>query len=149
MGSQMKTTPRCQKTVGYAKESLARLGQARVSSAHLVVGLLVLGDGVATNVLRKFGLSTEAAESYLSARGNALEDSSVDQMPFSESAQAALQRAEEEAQNREHTYVGTEHLLLGILSEEQGEATDLFASLNVDTGRMRQMVAQEINVSSQ
>src|ERR1051325_8775084 len=114
----MQTTPRCQQALDYAKASLARFGHSHVSSAHLVLGLLTLRGGVGDSVLRKFGFSAEGVEAYLSSHRSQATDS----------ATSALERAEVEAQARRHTYLGVEHLLLGILAEERGEATDLFAS---------------------
>lgn len=141
----MQTTPRFEKTVNHAKESLPRLGHSHISSGHLVLGLLVLGTGVAPTVLRKVGLSRESVESYLSSRHSPVASGSGnEQLTLSESALAAFQRGAIEAQKRQHTYVGIEHLLLAILMEENGEAADLFASLHVDKELMRQTIADEI-----
>ena len=129
----------------YAKESLSRFGHSHVLSAHLVLGLLTLHGGVADNVLRKSGLSVQAVESYLSSRRSSAEESAIQHgMPLGRSALWAFERGEGEARARHHTYLGIEHLLLGILAEESGEATDLFASIHVDRDRMRRIITQEI-----
>ena len=67
-----------------------------------------------------------------------------DGVTLGRSALLALERAEAEARSRETTYLGIEHLLLGILAEENGEATDLFASVHIDRERLRQTVQKEI-----
>src|SRR5262245_53141867 len=141
----MKTTPRCQMALDYAKESLARFGHLQISSAHLVLGLLTLRGGVGDNVLRKFGFSVEGVEAYLSSQRNQVGEVRIqDGLPLGHSAVSALERAEGEAHTRRHTYPGVEHLVLSILSEEHGEAADLFASVHADRDRMRQMITEEI-----
>lgn len=141
----MKTTPRCQRALDYAKASLSRFGHSHVSSAHLVLGLLTLRGGVADNVLRKFRFSVEGVETYLSSRRSSAEPSTMSyDLPLGHSALSALERAESEAGLRQHTYLGVEHLLLGILAEEQGEAADLLASVHVDRDSMRRTIIQEI-----
>ena len=141
----METTPRCQKALTYAKESLSRFGHSHVSSAHLVLGLLTLSSGVADGLLRKAGLSVESVEGYLSSRRSSVEVSTLqDGIPLGKSALQAFERAEAEARARQNTYLGIEHLLLGILAEEGGEATDLFASVHIDRGRMTRTIQEEI-----
>ena len=130
----MKTTPRCKQAVNYAMASAARVGHPNVSSAHLVLGLLTLRGGVGDSVLRKFGLSVEFVEAYLSCQRSQATDS----------ATSALERAVVEAQARHHTYLGVEHLVLGILAEERGEAADLFASVHADRESMRRIIMEEI-----
>lgn len=138
----METTPRLNRSIESAKQSLSRFGRSHVSSAHL---LLTLQAGVAVNVLRDFGVSTQAVENFLSMRRSVAEDAPTqDGSVLGKSALMALKQAEIETKKRETTYVGTEHLLLGILAEETGEAADLFASLHVDGVRMAKLISNEI-----
>jgi ATP-dependent Clp protease ATP-binding subunit ClpC len=130
----------------YATESLARFHHSHVSSAHLVLGLLTLPGGVADNLLRKAGLSVQSVESYLSSRRSSAEESTVqDGVPLGTSARLAFERAEAETRTRQNTYLGIEHLLLGILAEESGEATDLFASVHIDRDNIRRTVTEEMD----
>ena len=139
----MEITPRCRMALNYAKESLVRFGHSRVSSAHLVLGLLTLHGGVADNTLRKAGLSVESVEGYLSSRRSPPEEGTTrDDVPIGKSAASAFQRTEAEAHARQSTYLGIEHLLLGILAEESGEATDLFASVHIDREQLRRIVVK-------
>jgi len=141
----METTPRCRKALNYAQESLSRFGHAHVSSAHLILGLLTLQGGVAGNVLRKSGLSVQSVEGYLSSRRTSAEESTIqDGMALGRSALLAFERAEAQARTRQFTYLGIEHLLLGILAEESGEATDLFASVHIDRERLKLIIQHEI-----
>jgi ATP-dependent Clp protease ATP-binding subunit ClpC len=131
--------------LNYARESLARFGHSHMSSAHLVLGLLTLLGGVADNVLRKAGLSVQSVETYLSSRRSSAEESTVqDDVAFGTSARLALERAEALALACQFTYLGIEHLLLGILAEENGEATDLFASVHIDRDKLKQTIQEEI-----
>jgi ATP-dependent Clp protease ATP-binding subunit ClpA len=141
----MEITPRCKKALAYAKESLSRFGHSHVSSAHLVLGLLTLSGGVADGLLRKVGLSVESVEGYLSSRRSSAEASTLqDGIPLGDSALQAFERAEAEARARQYTYLGIEHLLLGILGEEAGEAANLFASVHIERGQMARAIQEEI-----
>lgn len=129
----------------YAKESLPRFGHPHISSAHLVLGLLTLRGGVGDSVLRKFGFSVEGVEAYLSSQRSSEEQATIqDGLVLGRSAVSALERAQVEARTRQHTYLGVEHLLLGILAEEHGEAADLCASVHADRESMRRIITEEI-----
>jgi len=142
----MKPTPRFERVLGYAKESVSRLGHSQVSSGHLLLGLLALGNGIPHNVLRKFGLSIEHVESYLSLLRPFADDSALaDGVTLGRSALLAIERAEAEASARGHTYAGTEHLLIAIVKEESGETADLFASLHIDAKRIAAIVSRELD----
>jgi ATP-dependent Clp protease ATP-binding subunit ClpC len=141
----MTFTPRCSRSIEYAKASLARFNHTRVTSAHLVLGLLELHTGVAANALRNFGVSLEAVGNYLSDRRSWRDDAPAqDASSVGKSAQVAFKRAEAQAAKLGHTYVGTEHLLLAILIEDAGEAADLFASLHADKKAIGFEVFREI-----
>ena len=140
----MKITPRCQKALTYAKESLSRLGHSHVSSAHLVLGLLAI-SGVAVGLLRKAALSVESVEGFLSSRRISAEATTIrDGIPLGNSALQAFERGETGARARQNTYLGTVDLLLGILAEENGEAMDLFASVHFDRERISRTIQEEI-----
>ena len=142
----MTFTPRCSRSIENAKASLTRFNHTHINSAHLVLGLLELGGGVAVSVLRNFGLSVEVVENYLSTRRSSPDDAlAQDASPIGKSGQVAFQRAEAVAAKLDHTYVGTEHLLLAILMENAGEAADLFASLQVDRKAIGFEIFKEIS----
>ena len=145
LSSMMRTTPRCAQALTYAKESLARFGHSHMTSAHLILGLLMLRSGIPFNVLQGFGLSIESVEGYLSLLRLCTQESTLhDGVPVGESVRTAVARGEAEAQARQHTYLGTDHLFLGILAEENGEAADLFASVHIDRDKLRSIVSQEL-----
>jgi ATP-dependent Clp protease ATP-binding subunit ClpC len=141
----METTPRCRQALNYAQESLSRFGHAHVSSAHLILGLLTLQGGVADGVLRKSSLSVQSVESYLSSWRTSEEDFTIHYgLTLGRSALLAFERAKADARAWQNTYLGIEHLLLGILAEENGEAADLLASFHIDRETMSRTIAGEI-----
>jgi ATP-dependent Clp protease ATP-binding subunit ClpC len=142
----MKPTPRFERVIAYAKESLSRLGHSEVSSGHLVLGLLALGSGTPHNVLRQFGLSAEHLESYLSLRRPFADDSALaGGVILGRSALLAIEQAEVEAVARGYTYKGTDHLLIAIAKEQTGEAAGLFASLHIDGKPIAAVVSRELD----
>jgi ATP-dependent Clp protease ATP-binding subunit ClpC len=141
----LELTPRCRRVIENAKESLPRLGHTKVSSAHLVLGLIALKGGVAANVLLASDETIPVVESYLATRNDSSDESVVYAgAVLAKTAITAFERAEVEACVCQHTYLGTEHLLLGILVEEKGEAADLFALLGVDREEIKRIVVKEI-----
>ena len=141
----MQRTPRCQKAIDHAKQAFGRLGHSHVGSAHLVLGLLTLNGGVGDSALKRAGLSTELVERFLSPkRGGSEEIVEQEGASFGRSATDAIARAESEAAECDHSYLGVEHLTMALLAEERGDAADLFASLHVDRAKMRQAILGEI-----
>src|SRR5262249_790862 len=133
----METTPRFQKALTFAKESISRFGHSHITSGHLVLGLLMLRSGVPYSVLGKAGLSVESVEGYLSSLRFCSEAVTMRSgVPFGRSASDAITRAEAEARSMQMTYLGTDHLLLGILAEKSGNAADLLASVHINQDEM-------------
>ncbi len=141
----MEITPRCHRVLAYAVESLSRFGHSHLTSSHLVLGLVMLNGGVANHLLKKAGFSIELVERYLSTLRRSQEATTMrDGIPFGNSGWQAFERAGAEALTRGFHYLGTEHLLLGILSEESGEAAELFESVHLDRGKMADAVREAI-----
>jgi len=141
----MQRSPRCQTAIDQAKEAHRRLGHPHVTSAHLVLGLLTLRGGVGDTVLKRAGLSAESVERHLSSKHITSEET-VEQEGalFGRSATDALARAEPEAAAFSHTILGVELLTLALLSEERGDAADLFASVHIDRDKTRQTILHEM-----
>jgi ATP-dependent Clp protease ATP-binding subunit ClpC len=111
----------------------------------MILGLLTLSGGIADGLLRKAGLSVESVEGYLALRRpSELLAKIQDGIPLSTSGLRAIERAEAEAWARQFTYLGIEHLLLGILAEDHGEATDLLSSVPIDRLTMSRTIEEEI-----
>src|SRR5687768_9479493 len=108
------------------------------------LGLFLLGNGVQFSILRKLGFTVDALrQSIVMMEVVAEQTQTIDGCVFGSSAAHALERACREAAAMSHTYVGTEHILLGLLSEEVGGAASLFAAHHVDTAKARQVILDE------
>jgi hypothetical protein len=113
-----------------------------VKATALVFGLVEPDTGA---VLAREGVTGIVFEVYLSLQRSSADAGTVqDGIPLGNSALKAFERAETEARARKYTYLGIEHLLLGILGEEAGEAADLFGSVHINRGQLAQAVREEI-----
>src|SRR5262249_54998610 len=131
-------TDRARKVVSLAKDEAKRLDHEYVSTENLLVGLVAEGTGVAANVLRRFGVDLARVRSELEkivsrsppveVRGN---------LPFTPRAKVALEFAVAEARLLGHPYVGTEHLLLGLIREGEGIAVLVLQRIGVDLAEAR------------
>ena len=142
-------SPRCRKAIELAIDSVHGLGQSNVASSHLILGLLLLKNGVATNILEKSGVTAEKVSNFLSGRPDPNEKLEVF-LGFGlfQSAIETLKRAEQEAVAMSYSLTGTEHLLLSLLGEEKGEANAVFSHFEVDRLTMRRIITDELNQSN-
>ena len=141
----MQPTPRSQIAFDHVKTALITFGHTHASSAHLILGLLTLHGGVASNVLRRAGFTPANVQSFLAALpASAAETTMLYGLPAGPSACSALERAQSEARAMQHSYLGVEHILLGILAEEKGEAADLIHLLRIDASNLRTVVLNEL-----
>lgn len=142
---KMTMTPRCLRAVEFGREFSGRAGMA-LHSGHLIFGLLKLGGGVAVNVLVSEGAFEESVREYFLKWTPSEHESVVEKfgMRMAESAALAFERAEKEAARCNHTYLGTEHLLLALLSEKEGPASDYFGCRGFDRARIREVVLKEL-----
>jgi len=128
-----KLTPRAQRVLTLAKEEAARLNHNFVGTEHLLLGLIKLGQGTAINVIRKAGLELEAVrtavEKYV---GVGPDQKVIGHIPPTPRVKKALTLAGKEARGLNHTCVGTEHILLGLLREGDGVAARVLKNLNVE-----------------
>jgi len=109
---------------------------------HLLLGLIKLGQGVAVNVLQKMGLDLERVrvevEKYVGAHSET--KNMVGNIPYTPRVKKVLALAAKEAKALNHSYVGTEHILLGLLREGEGVAARVLKSLEVDPVRTRNAI---------
>lgn len=141
----IELTPRCHQVLAYAVESLPRLGHSHVTGAHLVLGLVALDGGVASRLLKRAGLSIEFVERYLSTLRLSQEATMIrDDIPLVNSGWQAFERAGAEVLTRGFHYLGTEHLLLGLLLVDSGEAAELFEFVDLDRVKMTEAVREAI-----
>jgi hypothetical protein len=121
-------TPRARQAVQTGREEAQRLDAGQVEPAHLVLGLLSETEGLAARALAAQGIELDAAEARFE------EPASPAGKPprFSNEAKKAIQLALREALARGHNYIGTEHLLLGVLAAGEGSGYELLVELGVD-----------------
>ena len=128
-----------------ASKEAERFNHNYVGTEHLLLGLIKLGEGVAVNVLQKMGLDLERVRMEVEKHvGPPPETKMIGNIPYTPRVKKVLALAGKEAQALHHSYVGTEHILLGLLREGEGVAARVLKSLEVDPARTR----NEINPSS-
>ena len=128
-----------------ARELADECGHTRISSQHLLFGLFALGTGIPFHILSQLGYSIDSLREMIAAEAPVSACTGDAEPRFDTSAAAALHRAESEAVARRHTYTGTEHMLLGLLSEEHGGAAHLFAMRGVDVEEVRRTIVAELD----
>ena len=138
-------TPRAQRVIQLARKEADRFNHPYVGTEHLLLGLIALGEGVAVNVLERMGISLETVRIEVEkAVGQGPETKTAGNVPFTPRSKKVLHLAMAEAQALNHTYVGTEHILLGLLREDEGVAAQIFARLEVDIETVRIEVMKEL-----
>jgi ATP-dependent Clp protease ATP-binding subunit ClpC len=138
-------TPRAQRVIQLARKEADRFNHPYVGTEHLLLGLIALGEGVAVNVLERMGISLEAVRMEVErAVGQGPETKTVGNVPLTPRSKKVLHLAMAEAQALNHTYVGTEHILLGLLREDEGVAAQIMARLEVDIDVVRIEVMKEL-----
>ncbi len=139
-------TPRAQRVVKLAQKEADGFNHPYVGTEHLLLGLIALGEGVAVNVLERMGVSLEKVRMEVErAVGQGPETKTVGNIPFTPRSKKVLQLAMAEAQALNHTYVGTEHVLLGLLHEGEGVAAQVLRNLGVDLENARIEVMRELD----
>ncbi len=143
-------TPRAQQVLALARREADRLHHKVISTEHLLLGLIALGQGVAVNVLRKLGLDLETVRAEIEKlAGTGTEPEVSGHIPYTPRVKKVLALAAKEARALNHTYVGTEHILLGLLREGDGMAAQVLRNLEVDPERTRQEILKELDPNFQ
>ena len=139
-------TPRAREVITLARAEADRFNHAYVGTEHILLGLLALGQGVAVTVLERMGVSLDSLRLEVEkAVGQGPETKTSGNVPFTPRAKKVLQLAAAEARSLGHTYVGTEHILLGLLREGEGVAAQVLRNLNVDPDTTREEVMKELD----
>jgi ATP-dependent Clp protease ATP-binding subunit ClpC len=139
-------TPRAQQVLALARKEADRFNHNYVGTEHLLLGLIKLGQGVAVNVLQKMGLDLETVRMEVEKQvGSGPETKMVGNIPYTPRVKKVLALASKEAKALQHSYVGTEHILLGLLREGEGVAARVLKSLEVDIERTRNEILRELD----
>lgn len=139
-------TPRAQQVLALARKEADRFNHNYVGTEHLLLGLIKLGQGVAVNVLQKMGLDLETVRMEVEKQvGSGPDTKMVGNIPFTPRVKKVLALAGKEAKSLQHSYVGTEHILLGLLREGEGVAARVLKSLEIDIERTRNEILKELD----
>lgn len=140
-------TPRSQQVLGLARKEAAVFHHNYVGTEHLLLGLIRLGQGVAVNVLLKMGLDLETVRRAVENQVGSGVESNINaaNIPFTPRVKKVLNLAAKEAKALNHSYIGTEHILLGLLREGEGVAARVLQSLDIDIGRCRNEILAELD----
>ena len=139
-------TPRAQQALALARKEAERFNHNFVGTEHLLLGLIKLGQGVAVNVLQKMGLNLETVRSEVEKMIAAGPDQKMTgNIPYTPRVKKVLALAAKEANALHHTYVGTEHIFLGLLGEGDGVAARVLQQLGVRLEPTRQEILKELD----
>ncbi|MDD3179634.1 MAG: ATP-dependent Clp protease ATP-binding subunit [Opitutaceae bacterium] len=140
-------TPRAQQVLALARKEADRFHHNYVGTEHILLGLIKLGQGVAVSVLQKMGLDLETVRGAVEKQvGTGMEaKTSIGSIPYTPRVKKVLALAGKEAKALNHSYVGTEHILLGLLREGEGVAARVLKSLDIDIERSRQEILRELD----
>ncbi len=139
-------TPRAQQVLALARKEADRFNHNYLGTEHLLLGLIKLGQGVAVNVLQKMGLDLETVRMAVEKKtGSGPDQKMMGNIPYTPRVKKVLALAAKEAKGLNHTYVGTEHILLGLLREGDGIAAQVLRDLDVDIEQTRQEILKELD----
>ncbi|PEC42033.1 ATP-dependent Clp protease ATP-binding subunit ClpC [Priestia megaterium] len=132
-------TERAQKVLALAQEEALRLGHNNIGTEHILLGIVREGEGIAAKALSALGLSTEKIQKEVEAligRGQELTQT----IHYTPRAKKVIELSMDEARKLGHSYVGTEHILLGLIREGEGVAARVLNNLGVSLNKARQQV---------
>ena len=139
-------TPRAHQVLALARKEAERLNHNFVGTEHVLLGLVKLGQGVSVNVLQTQGVDLLTLRAEVEKQvGTGPEQKMIGRIPYTPRAKKVLDLAKKEAKALNHTYVGTEHILLGLLREGAGVAARVLRQLNVDLERTREEILRELD----
>ncbi|SKB08438.1 ATP-dependent Clp protease ATP-binding subunit ClpC [Prosthecobacter debontii] len=139
-------TPRAQQVLALARKEADRFNHNYVGTEHLLLGLIKLGQGVAVNVLTKLGLDLETVRLQVEQQvGSGPETKMVGNIPYTPRVKKVLALASKEAKALNHSYVGTEHILLGLLREGEGVAAQVLRNLDINLDKARNEILKELD----
>ncbi|MDA7683952.1 ATP-dependent Clp protease ATP-binding subunit, partial [Akkermansiaceae bacterium] len=139
-------TPRAQQVLALARKEADRFNHNYIGTEHVLLGLIKLGQGVAVSVLERMGLELETVRHEVEKEvGTGPDQKTSSNIPYTPRVKKVLALANKEAQQLSHSYVGTEHILLGLLREGEGMAARVLERLNVDLQTTRNEVLAEID----
>ena len=138
-------TPRAQQVLTLARKEAERLKHGYIGTEHILLGLIRLGQGVAVNVLRKMGINLENVNEAIVRKVGNLPPEENANLQHTQRVKKVLALASYEASQLKHNYIGTEHILLGLLREGEGVASEVLRELGVDIDICRKQILAELD----
>src|ERR1700737_1973779 len=135
-------TDRARRVVVLAQEEARMLNHNYIGTEHILLGLIHEGEGVAAKSLESLGISLEGVRSQVEEIIGQGQQAPSGHIPFTPRAKKVLELSLREALQLGHNYIGTEHMLLGLVREGEGVAAQVLVNLGADLSRVRQQVIQ-------
>lgn len=143
-----RLTERAQRVLAHAQEEAMRLNHSNIGTEHLLLGLMKEPEGIAAKVLDAFGITEEKVTKEVeNLIGQGQEE--VGAIHYTPRAKKVIELSMDEARKLNHTFVGTEHLLLGLIRENEGVAARVFANLDLNITKARAQVVKSLGSPEQ
>jgi ATP-dependent Clp protease ATP-binding subunit ClpC len=140
-------TQRARRVLSLAQEEAERMQHSHIGTEHLLLGLMREDGGVAGRVLRELGLEPNRVEQLIEKMTSAQKRPGVSRMDLSPATKKVLELAVDEARRMGHHYIGTEHLLLGLVRHNEGVAMDVFRELKISPDEIRRQTKRVLQES--
>jgi len=138
-------TDRARRVVVLAQEEAKMLNHNYIGTEHILLGLIHEGEGVAAKALESLGISLDAVREQVQDIIGQGQQQPTGHIPFTPRAKKVLELSLREALQLGHNYIGTEHILLGLVREGEGVAAQVLVTLGADLSRVRQRVIQVLS----
>ena len=138
-------TDRARRVVVLAQEEARMLNHNYIGTEHILLGLIHEGEGVASKALEQLGVSLDSVREQVQEIIGQGQQAPTGHIPFTPRAKKVLELSLREALQLGHNYIGTEHILLGLIREGEGVAAQVLVKLGADLARVRQTVIQLIS----
>jgi len=140
-------TQRARRVLSLAQEEAERMQHSYIGTEHLLLGLMREDGGVAGRVLRELGLDPNRVEQLVEKMTSAQKRTGVTRMDLAPATKKVLELAVDEARRMGHHYIGTEHLLLGLVRHSEGVAMDVFRELKISPDEIRRQTKRVLQES--
>src|SRR5271169_2225566 len=141
-------TERARRSIVLAQEEAQRLGNNYIGTEHILLGIISEGESLAAKVLETLGVNLanvrQEVEAIVGRGGQTVQQ----EMVFTPRAKRVIELAFEEARQLNHNYIGTEHLLLGLVREGEGVAARVLSNLGVDPSKIRAEITKLLGVET-
>ena len=141
-------TERARRSIVLAQEEAQRLGNNYIGTEHLLLGIISEGESVAAKVLENLGISLQKVRQEVESLVGKGGKTTQQEMVFTPRAKRVIELAFEEARSLTHNYIGTEHLLLGLIREGEGVAARVLSNLGVEPAKIRAEITKLLGVES-